>query len=115
MKEFVLIFRNETANEMKLTPADIETLTNNWQAWMGKMTAQGQLANPGQRLGFDGKTVKPGNTVTPGPYAEIKEVLRGFTIINAVSIEEATGIAKGCPILNIGGNVEVRDVIPMNG
>ena len=29
MKEFVLIFRNETANEMKLTPADIETLTSN--------------------------------------------------------------------------------------
>src|SRR5258708_27920735 len=115
MKDIVTTFRNETANEMKLTPEDIESLTTSWQAWMGNKVAKGQLANPGQRLGFDGKTVKPGNTVTPGPYAEIKEVLRGFMIINAVSIEEATGIAKGCPILNIGGTVEVRDVIPMNG
>jgi hypothetical protein len=30
-------------------------------------------------------------------------------------MEEAAEIAKGCPVLNVGGNVEVRDIIPMNG
>lgn len=114
MKDFALIFRNENANEGKLTPADIEKLTSGWFEWMGNMGANGQLVNPGQRLGFDGKSVKPGNVVTDGPYVELKEILRGFTIVRAENIDEATAIAKGCPILLIGGSVEVRDIIPMN-
>jgi hypothetical protein len=34
-------------------------------------------------------------------------------IIKANSVEEATSIAKNCPILHMGGSVEVRDIIPM--
>lgn len=114
MKEFALIFRNNSVNESQQLPEDILTLTTDWQNWMGSIAAQGKLANPGARLGFNGKTVKPENLVTIGPYAEIQEELRGLSVINAESIEEATEIAKGCPILKIGGNVEVRLVIPTN-
>ena len=58
--------------------------------------------------------LKPGNIVTNGPYAEIKEILGGLSIIRAESMEEAAEIAKNCPILSVGGNVEVREIIPMN-
>ena len=115
MKEFALIFRNNTANEARLSPDDISTLTKQWQDWMGGIAAAGKLANPGARLGFDGKAVKPEKIVTNGPYAEITEIIRGLIIVNAESIDGATEIAKGCPILNIGGHVEVRDIIQMNG
>ena len=114
MKDFVLIFRNEAVNESKLTPADIANLMSGWQEWMGNMAAKGQLANPGIRLGFDGKAIKPDNMVTDGPYVELKEILRGFTVVSAENIEDATAIGKGCPILKIGGTVEVRDILPMN-
>ena len=115
MKEFALLFRNDAVNENKLTPEDVQNLGKQWQEWMTNIAAQGKLADPGVRLGFDGKTVKPGKVVTAGPYVEIKEVLRGLHIIRAESVEEATNIGKGCPILKIGGNVEVRYIIPMNG
>jgi hypothetical protein len=115
MKEFALIFRNEAANEEKLTSTDIAALTEAWGNWMGGIASAGKLAPAGCRLGFEGLVVKPGNVVDGGLYAEIKEVARGIQIIQTDSIEDATEIAKGCPILNIGGNVEVRDVIPMNG
>ncbi len=114
MKEFALIFRNNTTNEAKLSPDDITTLTTKWQEWMGGIAGQGKLANPGARLGFDGRAVKPAKVVTNGPYAEISEVLRGLIIVNAESIDDATEIAKGCPILTIGGHVEVRDIIQIN-
>jgi hypothetical protein len=114
MKEFALIFRNETANEEKLTPADVTALTEAWGNWVGRIAASGQLVSPGSRLGFDGRIVKPGNAVTGGLYAEVRETARGFHIVKTNSLEDATEIAKGCPILNIGGNVEVRDIIPMN-
>jgi hypothetical protein len=42
---------------------------------------------------------------------EIKEALGGFIIVKTDSLEDAAEIAKGCPILTIGGNVEVRELI----
>ncbi|HEY2580475.1 MAG TPA: YciI family protein [Mucilaginibacter sp.] len=56
----------------------------------------------------------PGNVVTDGPYAEIKEILMGVSVLKVATIDEAVEIAKGCPILKFGGNVEVRPVIMAN-
>jgi len=50
--------------------------------------------------------------VTDGPFAETKEVLGGFSIIEAKDIDEAARIAEGCPILEGEGSVEVRPVMP---
>jgi hypothetical protein len=115
MKEFVLIFRNDSVGEIKLSEEGMLTVNKNWQDWMGGFVAQGKLVSLGARLGEEGRTVKPGNVITTGPYAEIKEIIGGVTIIRAESLEEATELAKDCPILSVGGSVEVRDVIPMNG
>jgi hypothetical protein len=83
---------------------------------MGGIAAQGKLASSGNRLGGEGRNVKPGNVITNGPYVEIKEIISGFIIVKAGSIEEAAEMAKGCPmVIGGGGFVEVRDVIPMNG
>jgi len=115
MNEFVLIFRSDFQPEVKFSPDEMQAIMQQWQTWMGGMAAQGKLASSGNRLGGDGKTVRPGNLITNGPYAEIKEMLTGYIIVNAGTIDEAAEIAKGCPILLVGGNVEVRDIIPMNG
>ena len=114
MKDFALIFRNEAGNEAKITPEVLATLMADWQNWVGGIAANGKLTSPGSRLGFDGRSIKPGNVIADGPYAEIKETLRGFHVVKAASIDDAIGIAKGCPILTIGGSVEVRDIILMN-
>ena len=115
MNEFVLIFRSDFQPEVKFSPDEMQSIMTQWQNWMGGIAAQGKLANPGHRLGGEGKTVKPGNVITNGPYAEIREMISGLIVVKAASIEEAAEIAKGCPILLVGGNVEVRDIIPMNG
>jgi hypothetical protein len=52
--------------------------------------------------------------VTNGPYAEIKEMISGYIIVKAGDIDGAAELAKGCPILNVGGNVEVRNIIAMS-
>jgi hypothetical protein len=54
-----------------------------------------------------------GDVVTDGPFAETKEVLGGFSIIEAKDIDEAAQIAAGCPILDGEGSVEVRPVMPL--
>jgi hypothetical protein len=115
MKEFVMVYRSETMSEIKLTPEGNLAISKEWENWMGGIAAQNKLVSPGVRLGNEGRTVKPGNVVTNGPYVEIKEIIGGLSIFRAESIEEVTELAKNCPILNVGGNVEIRDIIPMNG
>jgi hypothetical protein len=46
--------------------------------------------------------------VTDGPFVESKEIVGGFSIVQAETIEAAAELAKGCPALLVGGSVEVR-------
>jgi len=52
--------------------------------------------------------------VTDGPFAEAKDVVGGFTLIQARDLEQAAELSKGCPILEIGGSVEVRPIQVLN-
>ena len=110
MKEFLLIFRNDFNNLPKGSPEEMQAMTKKWMDWIGGIAAQNKLADRGNRLGSSGKVVKPNNVITDGPYSEIKESVGGYSIIKADSYEDAVDIAKGCPVLTMGGNVEVREI-----
>jgi YCII-related domain len=114
MKEFLLIFRNTPpTGDIMPTPEQLKDISKPWMDWIGSIAAQDKLANRGNRLTFGGATVKTG-AVTDGPYAEIKEIILGYSIVKVGTLEEAIELAKGCPVLPDGGNVEVREIAPMN-
>jgi hypothetical protein len=114
MKEFLLVFRRDFVSKApQLSPEQMQGMMKPWQDWMGSLAAQNKLANPGNRLADEGKVVKPNNVITDGPFVEIKEAIGGYIVIRANSIDEAAELSKGCPILMMGGNVEVREVVPM--
>jgi hypothetical protein len=52
--------------------------------------------------------------VTDGPYAEAKDVVGGYIIVEARDMGYATELAKGCPILGGGGSVEIRPLDRLN-
>jgi hypothetical protein len=114
MKEFMLVFRNAQSGAPRLSPEQLQEITKPWQDWIGGIAAQNKLVERGNRLDYEGATVHAGNVVTDGPYAEIKEILLGYTIVKTDAIADAIEIAKGCPVLNFGGTVEVRTVVQMN-
>jgi len=108
MNEFLLIFRRDFINkEAQPSPEELQNSIKDWQNWFGSIAAQDKLARPLQRWDGEGKVVKH-KQVTNGPYAEIKESIGGLIIIKATDYDEAIAIAQGCPILQLGGNVEVR-------
>lgn len=112
MKEFVLLFRDSDHSDMKPSPEQMQEVLSAWMNWMGGIAAQDKLVDRGSRLSIgNAKTVKPNNVVTDGPYMEIKEFINGYTIVKAATIDEAVEIAKGCAILTVGGNVEVRAIV----
>ena len=111
MKEFVFIFRNSNP-EITPSPEQIQEIMTAWMNWMGSIAAQNKLVDSGNRLSMtEAKTIKANNIISDGPYTEIKEFINGYTIVRADDIDGAVELAKGCPILWIGGNVEIRAVV----
>ena len=113
MSEFVLLYRStpEARQEAMGTPERARQSMAKWRAWAAEMTQKGQLKDVGLPLESTGKVVGGRKkTVTDGPYAETKELVGGFSIIEAKDIAEAARIASGCPVLEGGGSVEVRPV-----
>ncbi len=110
MKDFLFVFRIENQARPKGSPEEMQALTKRWMDWIGGIAAQNKLVDRGNRLEMAGKVVRPKNVTTDGPYVEIKESIGGYTIVKANSIDEAAKLAEGCPVLGLGGNVEVREI-----
>ncbi len=115
MKDFMMLFHSEPNPDFNPTPEQIQEEVKAWQDWMGAVAAKGKLKNPGEALGFEGKTMHADGTITDGPYAEVKEFVGGFMIVSSESIEDAIKLAEGCPALQNGGKVEVRDIMDLEG
>ena len=112
MKDFLFVFRTDYSTMPKGSPEEMQALAKRWMDWFGSIAAQNKLVDRGNRLvPGAGKVVKSDNVVTDGPYMGIKESIGGYVIVKAKSMEEAADLAKGCPILKFGGNVEVREIM----
>lgn len=110
MKEFLLLFRTDYDKVSKASAEQAEAMMKKWMDWLGGIAAQNKLTNKGNRLQSSGRIVKSDSIVTNGPYTDIKESIGGYTIIKADNYDEAVEMAKGCPVLLTGGNVEVREI-----
>ncbi len=97
------------------SPEQMQSHMGKWMAWVQKLSKSGQYVS-GEPLLPGGKSVSgaAGKTVTDGPYTEGKEVVGGFFIINAKDINEAVEISKECPDFELGGTVQVRQVMKMD-
>jgi hypothetical protein len=57
--------------------------------------------------------VRHDKTVTDGPFAEAKDLVGGYTLVSTKDLAHAAELAKGCPIFEFGGSVEVRPIMKM--
>lgn len=115
MSDFVLLYRSSD-DAFRAATGSAEKARQTmarWRGWFKDMTDKGQLKSLGQPLDRSLGKVVGGKqkTVTDGPYAEAKEVVGGYSIIEARDLDQAAQIASGCPILEFGGSVEVRAVL----
>jgi hypothetical protein len=106
----ILIYDSDAA-VAAMTPAEDEAIMARHLAEHEKLHAQGKLG-PVARLGPSGaaKTFRPGETpaVTDGPFAETKEQLLGFYIVDCKDEADALAIARSLPVLK--SSFEVRPV-----
>jgi hypothetical protein len=102
-----------------LSGEQIQHVSEKWFAWFTELNEKGHLKalnSPLQGTGnaIRGKVIKgKRKIITDGPCAEIMGILAGYMIIEAQDLERAVELAKGCPILEAGGSVEVRPIQSM--
>ena len=108
MSEFVYLYRGGEAGR---SPERVQQSMQKWMAWFKDLSEKGHIKDQGQPLERTGKMVSgKQKTVTDGPFAEAKDIVGGYTLIVARDLEQAVQLSKGCPILEVGGSVEVRPV-----
>ena len=77
-----------------------------WGEWFGELGSA--IVDGGAAMG-SARTVGPGASVSDGGSLG----LTGYSIVSAGSLDAAVELAKGCPVLEIGGSVDVYEAIKM--
>jgi hypothetical protein len=112
MNEFVFLYRPPQGPS--LTPQEMAAVMPKWMAWMKELDEKGHLKAAGNPLERTGKLVRgTAKIVTDGPFAEAKDLINGYSLIQARDLAHAAELAKGCPMLEGGGAVEVRPIMQM--
>ena len=113
MKYVMLIFNTEAAGQ--LTAEEYQAWSSEIFAWYEKQSATGTMPDGGAQLqGTEtARTVRAGG-VTDGPFMETKEVLGGYSVIDAETYEDAVEVAKTWPGVDRGLiTIELRPIVEM--
>ncbi|HEX3548873.1 MAG TPA: YciI family protein [Candidatus Elarobacter sp.] len=116
MKYMLLIYG--PPNDREPTPEEWAASMPEWEAFSEGLRARGALVDAAPLAGVASATtvrVRDGKrAVTDGPFAETKEILGGYYIVEAPSIDGALEAAAMCPGAKYG-SVEVRPVVDVGG
>jgi hypothetical protein len=106
--KYMLIYRNPVSTERKQpSPSEIQAMLAQWHQWKA---ANPDILDMGDGLLPTGKALKAG-VVTDGPTIESKELVSGYSILQAKDYDAAIAIAKSCPINFMpGASIEVREL-----
>jgi hypothetical protein len=112
MSEYVFLYRGGEAGR---SPEKMQQMMQKWMAWFKELAEKGHVKNQGHPLERTGKLVKgKQKLVIDGPFAETKDIVGGYSLIEARDLEQAVELSKGCPIFENEGAVEVRPVMQLN-
>ena len=109
MPKYLCIYREPTENRAKPSPEEPQALQTAWYAWMQKFSSA--ILPGGDGLKRSGRILKAG-LVTDGPYAEAKEIIASFGVIQADNYEAALAIVRETPTAaaGTGWSIEIREM-----
>lgn len=111
MKDFMMIFIGETYADMGLSPEELQQRMGKWFAWGNKMAEAGILKG-GEALHDPVRRISgPDRVVTDGPFAESKELVGGYYTVSAKDMDTVQEIAQDFPDYDLGGTVEIREIM----
>lgn len=114
MPKFMFVYRGGNDHETckdAMSPEEMQQVMQSWMTWINGGVEAGWMLDGGDALKPEGKVVTPEGTVTDGPFAESKELVGGYSMVQAENLDAAVKLTKGCPMFAAGGTVEVRELM----
>jgi hypothetical protein len=112
MAKFLFVYRNSSESYGTMSPDEMQRMLQKWNAWITEGLRKGWMLDAGDGLKKEGRVVNAKKVISDGPFIEVKEIVGGFSIVQAGTLDAAAELARGCPIFQRGGSVEVR---PLQG
>ena len=113
MADFLYVFRGGMSGAQQFSPEQMQKHMQAWANWIGELSKRGQFKG-GDPLDAGGKQVKgKKKTIVDGPFAEAKDLVGGYLLVTAENLDDAAELARGCPVLEVDGSVEVRPIRKM--
>ena len=113
MHQYLLILRDDPTRFQQMSPQQIQEVFAKYVAWRMRLQEAGRLVGGNKLEDNTGRVLTAGPSsqmrITDGPFAESKEVIGGYFMINADTYEDAVELSRDCPHLEYGA-VEVRRV-----
>ena len=108
MPKYLCLQRNLPTSGEKSSPSDMQAMYEKFNAW--RETFADHLVDLGGKLG-EGTVVHDASTVRDGPWVEVKELVGGYMIVEAESLEKAVEVAGACPgLVRPGSGCEVIEI-----
>ncbi len=110
MTKYLFIYRNPPSPDApQPSPEEMQQMLAQWAAWKEKFKES--VVDMGDGLKHGGKLLADGK-VTDGPFTEAKEIIGGFSIIQAASYDAAVEVAQECPIVFMPqATIEIREMM----
>jgi hypothetical protein len=113
MAKFLFVYRDQPdPAQGPPSPEQVQAIMAEWGVWFRKVGAA--VVDGGDGLQPTGRMVRPGGKVSDGPFIEAKEVVGGYSVVQADTYEQAVEYAKSCPIVANGGTIEIRELAGFN-
>ena len=116
--EFMLLLHESPSDFAGLSAEEIQRVIGEYSAWRVRLEKEGRLLGGnklkdegGRHLSQKGDKVH----VVDGPYAEAKEIVGGYFMVEAANYDEAVDLSRTCPHLRYGGRIELREIHPVHG
>jgi hypothetical protein len=107
MAKFLFVYRGGECIREDLSPEAQQEAKQVGLAWIRRAVEQRWMISPGDALLPEGRTITRG-VVTDGPFVESKEIVGGYSLVEAESLDAAAKLAKDCPVFRNGGSIEIR-------
>ena len=110
MKQFIVLVREPDGRTDEHTAQELKQHREKWNNWFAKYSKSGKFSG-GSALSFSGKLIKGENAEVINDIHKVgTEIIGGYLLLKAGSLDEAVEIAREIPVFEFDGYLEVREL-----
>ena len=110
MEKYLLLLHGNASETPDLSPAEMQAMFAKYRTWGQGLKDSGRYVGGNKLEDGTGKVIRSNGgkiRVTDGPFAETKDVIGGYYLIQVANYEEAVATCQDCPHLHFG-TIEIR-------